>query len=455
MTFALFVLHVVLSYMHPGEIVPALAPYRIAYWVAMAGLAVAIGPLLTRRGGLLANLQLWVLIVFAAVMGVSLMVAERWLGAPVLAMQRFGPSLTIFVLAICSVKSLPKLRIAAGCVIVLTMTLMLQGAAAYHLGYNTQMFLLDRATRSEDPAAATAEDQADPDSVDEVSDDTAEDDEGREDPRIRGLGLMHDPNDLAMGLTVALGLIGGAWKAKLQLRHLLLAAAAGALVYGIYLTRSRGGAVALAVVVWRFAARRIGRVPALVLLVALGAGAMALDFGGGRSLSIQPDDSASERLVAWTEGLEMLKAQPILGVGYGQFLDHHTLTAHNSLVLCFAETGLLGCFFWVGLIVVTLLELHGLKNLPGDEPFDDMVRQWAEGLQLSLIGFMTAAFFLSRTFAPTLYLIIGLSAALAAIARDADRSIPLPALPELGALVLACELGSIAVVYTIVKLHVA
>ena len=249
MTFALFILHVVLSYMHPGEIVPALAPYRIAYWVAMAGLAVAIGPLLTRRGGLLANLQLWVLIVFAAVIGLSLMVAERWLGAPVLAMQRFGPSLTIFVLAICSVRSLLKLRIAAGCVIVLTMTLMLQGAAAYHLGYNTQMFLLDRATRSEDPAAATAVDQADPpdDSVDEVSDDTddtndtAEDDEGREDPRIRGLGLMNDPNDLAMGMAVALGLIGGAWKARLQLRHLLLAAASGALVYGSYLTRSRGG----------------------------------------------------------------------------------------------------------------------------------------------------------------------------------------------------------------------
>jgi putative inorganic carbon (HCO3(-)) transporter len=458
-TFALFILHVVLSYMHPGEIVPALAPYRIAYWVAMAGLAVAIGPLLRRRGGLLANLQLWVLIVFAAVIGLSLMVAERWLGAPVLAMQRFGPSLTIFVLAICSVKSLLKLRIAAGCVIVLTMTLMLQGAAAYHLGYNTQMFLLDRATRSEDPAAATAVDQADPpdDSVDEVSDDTddtAEDDEGREDPRIQGLGLMHDPNDLAMGMAVALGLIGGAWKARLQLRHLLLAAASGALVYGIYLTRSRGGALALVVVLWRFAAGRVGRVPALVLLVALGAGALALDFGG-RSLSIQPDESASERLVAWTEGLEMLKAQPILGVGYGQFLDHHTLTAHNSLVLCFAETGLLGCFFWVGLFVVTLLELRGLRNLPGNEPFDDMARQWAEGLQLSLIGFMTAAFFLSRTFVPTLYLIIGLSAALVVIARDADRPIRLPALPELGTLVLGCELGGIAVVYTIVKLQFA
>jgi putative inorganic carbon (hco3(-)) transporter len=454
MAFTLFILYVVLSYIHPGQLVPALAPYHVTYWVGTAGLAVAIASLLGRRSGLVATLQLWVVIGFTAVIGMSLMFAERWLGAPIVALQRFGPSLTIFVLGMCSVTSFVRLRIAAGCVIVLTTILMLQGAAAYHLDYNSQLFLLDRTSRSEDPAVTTAEDQADSNSVDEASDDTAEDDEWQEAPRIQALGFMHDPNDLAMGMIVALGLIGGTWKPKLQLRNLLLVAAAGVLVYGIHLTRSRGGTVALVAVLWRFAASRVGRVPALLLLVALGSGAMALDFGG-RSFSIQLDQSASERLVAWTEGLEMLKTQPILGVGYGQFLDHHTLTAHNSLVLCFAETGLLGCFFWVGLVVVTLLELRGLKNLPGDEPFDNMARQWAEGLQLSLIGFMTAAFFLSRTFVPTLYLIIGLSAALAAIARNADRSIPLPALPELALLVLGCEVGSIGVVYTMVKLHVA
>ena len=99
-------------------------------------------------------------------------------------------------------------------------------------------------------------------------------------------------------------------------------------------------------------------------------------------------------------------------------------------MLCFAETGLVGCFFWVGLIVVTLLELHGLTNLPGTERFDEMARQWAEGLQLALIGLLVAAFFLSRTFVPTLYLILGLAAALAAIARAGNRSVPLPALPN-------------------------
>lgn len=457
MTFALFIAYVVLSYIHPGEIVPALVSYRVTYWVGMVGLGVAAASLIARRDALIANLQLWALLVFAAILGLSLMVAERWFGAPLLALQRFGPSLAIFVLAICGVTTLARLRLVAGCVIALTLTLAVQGAAAYHFGYHTRMFLLDPGARSDDPAASAADVPADADAdleaIGAPPDDLVEsDEEGPGVPRIRGLGLMHDPNDLAMGMIVAIGLIGGAWRPRPEIRNALLVAAAGALVYGIYLTRSRGGAVALVVVLWRFTATRLGRVPALALLVVLATGALAVDYGG-RSIAVQ-DESASERVVAWTEGLEMLKAQPILGVGYGQFLDHHTLTAHNSLVLCFAETGLVGCFFWVGLLVVTAIELHGVSRLPGDEPFDHAARQWAEGLQLALIGFLTAAFFLSRTFVPILYLIVGLSAALAAIARNENRSIPLPALPQLGTLVLACELAGIASVYAIVKLNV-
>ena len=451
MTFALFILYLALSYIHPGEIVPALAPYRVAYWIGMAGLTVAIASLLTRRDGVRTNLQLLVLVVFAVVTALSLTIADRWPGAPLLAMQRFGPSVAMFVLAIAGVTTLTRLRIAAVCIIVLTMVLAIQGAAAYHLGYNAGMFLLDPAARGDVPS------EPEPDRLDLVPLDHAADapdaEEGFEEERIRGLGMMHDPNDLAMGMIVAFGLIAGAWRARPLYRNGLFAAAAAALVYGIYLTRSRGGAVALVIVLWRLAASRIGRVPALVLLVALSAGLVALDYGG-RQFSIEPDESASGRLIAWSEGLEMLKEKPILGVGYGQFQDYHTLTAHNSLVLCFAETGLVGCFFWVGLIVVTVLELHGLERLAGTEPFDVMARQWAAGLQLSLIGFLSAAFFLSRTFVPTLYLIIGLSAALAAVARKNGRTIPLPALPVLATLVSGCELAGIGLVYAIVKLRV-
>lgn len=474
MTFAFFLVYLVLTYIHPGQIVPALAPYRITYWVGMAGLVVAIASLFGKRAGLAASLQLWVLLIFTALTTLSLMIAERWMGAPLLILQRFGPSLTIFVLAMCSVTSLMRLRITAGCVIVLTTTLMLQGAAAYHFGYNARMFLFDRSTIGEPDDDGTVvsadgrddrgdradrgdrDDQDEFDAIDYTPDDATDNDAPREMPRIRALGFMHDPNDLAVGMVVALGLIAGAWRPSRQLPHVLLAAAAGALVYGIYLTRSRGGALALVIVAWRFAARRVGPVPALVVLLALGAAVVAQDFGG-RALSTELDESASERIVAWTEGFEMLKMQPVLGVGYGRFGDFHTLTAHNSLVLCFAETGLVGCFFWVGLVVITMLELQGLKLRPGSghDTFDSTAKHYAEGLQLALIGFLTAAFFLSRTFVPTLYLIVGLSAALAAMARDEGTAVPLPALSELAMIVLACELGGIGVVYTMVKLHVA
>lgn len=471
MTFALFIIYLVLSYIHPAQLVAALAPYRVTYWVAMAGLAVAIASLVARRQQLAANLQLWVVAGFTVMMIVSLVIAERWLGAPIVVIQRFGPSLTMFLLAICGVTSFARFRMAVGCVIVLSTILVLQGAAAYHFGYNTKLFLLDRNASAEDASGIDgdwldSDFSSDSNAVDHAPNDIAGgvfdsgafesggDEEQSETPRIRALGFMHDPNDLAMGLIVALGLIGGMWKQTPQLRNVLLAAAAVILVYGIYLTRSRGGAIALVIVLWRFAARRVGQIPALLLLATLGAGVMALDFGG-RSLSTELDESASERVVAWTEGFEMLKEQPLLGIGYGGFTDRHTLTAHNSLVLCFAETGLIGCFLWVGLIVITLIEQQGVKQLYGNEPIDEIARQGAEGLQIALIGVLTAAFFLSRTFAPTLYLVIGLAAALAAIVRAANRPIPLPALPELGMLAFACEMGAIGVVYTMVKLHVA
>src|SRR5262245_19092306 len=98
-TFAFLLLYITFSFIYPGEIVPALAPYRLTFIVGMAGLVVAALSLLVRRGELLTTPQLWCLIAFSAMLGVSRMVADRWLGAPIMAFQRFGPSLTMFVLA--------------------------------------------------------------------------------------------------------------------------------------------------------------------------------------------------------------------------------------------------------------------------------------------------------------------------------------------------------------------
>jgi putative inorganic carbon (hco3(-)) transporter len=149
----------------------------------------------------------------------------------------------------------------------------------------------------------------------------------------------------------------------------------------------------------------------------------------------------------------MLKAGPLIGVGYGEFVEHYNLTAHNSLVLCFAETGLVGYSIWVAFIILTLVQLQWLGSRANDTTGAEHVR-WASALQLANVGFMAGAFFLSRSFVPMSYLISGLSVALVLIfRRRAWPGAPVP-IAILCVLIAATEVASIGVIYAAVKLHI-
>jgi putative inorganic carbon (HCO3(-)) transporter len=457
--FAVFLLYVCLSYVYPGEVFPALAPYRLTYWVGIAGLLGSVVSLAFKRSQPLATIQLWFLLALTATLILSRMLAERWFGAAIPALNAFGPSLVMFLLALCAVDSLRKLRVAAALVGMLSLFLAFQGIAAYHFGYHTDMFLFDPYTRAEYvPTAEPSDETATqapaprPDS-DEAADADSDIDPESTQVRIRGLGLMHDPNDLALGLVMAMPLIWAAWRARALARNLFFVIVpTGALIYGLYLTRSRGGALAFAVTLCVALSRRIGRMTAVLLFVGFVAGGLVTDLASGRELSFR-DESVSGRFDAWSEGLQMFKGQPLLGVGYGQFLEHHDLTAHNSLVLCFAETGLIGYFFWFGLLFLTFAQLRALARLPGDEPIDQSLRHWATALGRSSVGFMIAAMFLSRSFIGMLYLLLGMAVALTLIARAAKRPVWSPSVPQLGSLVLVSEVASIVLIYVAVRLH--
>ena len=448
----LLLLYIALSYVYPGELIPALAPYRITYFVGLAGLAVCVLWLIRSKPAPLYTWQLWLLVAFTIALGVSRMIADRWLGAPVMALQRFGPSLTMFVLTVCAVDSIRKLSRVAITMVLLSLVLVGQGVAAYHAGYRTDLFLFDPASRDVSSTDWEPGDEDNTMSPDE--DDYSDVSDGDLAVRIRGLGVMHDPNDLAVGLVVALALVTAAWIPGARRRNVLLVIVPGiAFCYGVFLTHSRGGTLALLVTLGGAFARRLNRRTTIALVAVLVVGVIVLDFAGGRRLITPSDESASERIVAWTEGIEMLKMSPLFGIGYAQFLDYHTLTAHNAMVLCFAETGLVGYFFWSGLLVITLVQLHKLTTLPGTEPIDATIRKWAGSLQLAMAGFLTAAFFLSRTYIPLLYLVVGLSVALIQIARQENRPVWSTSVPQLGAIVVGCEAASLLVIYTIVKLH--
>ena len=100
----------------------------------------------------------------------------------------------------------------------------------------------------------------------------------------------------------------------------------------------------------------------------------------------------------------MFRSSPILGVGYSNFTDHNALTAHNSFVLCFAELGIVGYFFWLSLLVVAILQLNQvLQYTPGRRRWKTTASAFESALLASFAGMLVAAFFLSRSYNPILY----------------------------------------------------
>jgi len=112
----------------------------------------------------------------------------------------------------------------------------------------------------------------------------------------------------------------------------------------------------------------------------------------------------------------MLASRPIFGVGYGQFTDHNPLTAHNSFVLCFSETGLVGYFLWLGLIVLVTKQLQRAVALTEYGPGEPGL---AAPLRNAMAGFLTCAFFLSRSYQPGLYILLSLAISAAYCERSA------------------------------------
>jgi O-antigen ligase len=180
--------------------------------------------------------------------------------------------------------------------------------------------------------------------------------------------------------------------------------------------------------------------------------AMGLGLAGGREFSTQ-EQSAGQRIDAWYDGLQMFRGQPLFGVGYGAFTDHHPLTAHNSFVLCFAELGLFGLLPWVALLVLAWRELSQVTQLA--QPGSPQARM-AEALRVALLGFLACAWFLSRTYQPLLYLLLGLCLAAAWCARAAALAGPehehWPA-PRWQLAAVVAAFGSIVAVYAFIILE--
>ena len=236
--------------------------------------------------------------------------------------------------------------------------------------------------------------------------------------RIQYVGIFNDPNDLGLlfvtVLPMALYLSRGG--GLMGLRRLLWWGSAAALVYGVILTHSRGAMLALVAVVAVWVWRRRGPVSAGALgaamigvLMMLPSRLSELDAG---------ESSAAGRVDAWYSGFDMFMGSPLFGIGPGLFADNNAnLTAHNSFVLVLAETGLVGYVVWLAFVGYGLRMTLAMWRLPAPAATATDTatlaswkreRSLALTLLLAQVGFLAAAFFLSRSYVILLYLLAGL-----------------------------------------------
>lgn len=230
----------------------------------------------------------------------------------------------------------------------------------------------------------------------------------RKSTRIRYIGIFSDPNDLALVFIFAVPLLLYFISQKKEfLYRIINLVLLSIILYAIFLTQSRGAMVSLGTMAAYYGVKKYGVKKGII------AGAILLIpviivFTKGQFLEISTtEESAHGRIDAWYEGLQMLMRSPLWGVGPGMFTEFNYLTAHNSFVLCFSETGIIGYFFWLGAIYYNftgLAKTHKYELLNSEE---GAIVSPSFFLTISLVGFLAASFFLSRTYTIVLYMNLG------------------------------------------------
>jgi O-antigen ligase len=253
-----------------------------------------------------------------------------------------------------------------------------------------------------------------------------------------------DPNELAS--TLVAGAVLGIGVAQCMKRSpaLRLAAygASGLCVLGIFLSASRGGLFALGVALLAavfVSGRARGRVAVVAALVgAVGFyyfAALAPPDAKERIFGAESSVSSGEesRSTIWKVGVRMFKANPVAGVGAGNFINaerHYVLqpgalartdevieapkVAHNTYLGVAAELGVVGLALYLTIVIFSLrAALLAARNFRRRGQL--IAEILARSLAVALIGLLTANFFLTQPYNKQLWFLFGMAPALLAI----------------------------------------
>ena len=261
--------------------------------------------------------------------------------------------------------------------------------------------------------------------------------------RVRWRGTLGDPNELALALGATMPFCFAFSSAKKNGGVSLLCALAVAVaLWCVVLTRSRGGQL---IVLTVFGGYFVHRYATKGFLLAAMLALPVLLLGGRAGEEAQ--SSSLERVDLLYDGMAMVRAHPLLGVGTGQFMNHtwNGLTAHNSYVLTAAELGLPGSLFWL-MLVYTSIKIPWVVATRPPPGLDSAIVAFALALVVSFAGILVGAFFLSFSYKSVLFIFFGLAGAMYGVVKRASPSFEVRVALKEVALVAVADAALLALV---------
>jgi O-antigen ligase len=408
MGFVLSVFYFVTYYLTPTIIFGPLAVYRVELILAILVFIISLPRMI--GSSIFKTPQFASVIGLALAAFLSVLIAMRWPGGAIVAILGFIPNAFAYILVYLHCNSRMKLQ---------AVVLLLLFVCLFVIAHGDLDLL-----HGVPPRAGSDQWNLEHPYLLESSSET-----GSPLYRLKGLGEINDPNDFGQLIVCVIPMVFIFWRPRRTLRNIaFVLLPVCILLYGAYFTHSRGALLALLAVTIVAARRRTGTLPALLLGGVLFVAAMSMNFTGGRDISAS---SGVDRTSLWSQSMQAFKTHPVFGVGIGNlgdYTDTHQ-TAHNSVLVCAAELGFLGLFFWSAFLFSTMRDVLAIAsqtkisepetNVLEEAGFSPLTRRnesidksevnrIGRLLVLSLTGFLVAGWFLSRAYIMTFFLIGGM-----------------------------------------------
>ncbi|MGH7681979.1 MAG: putative O-glycosylation ligase, exosortase A system-associated [Candidatus Eiseniibacteriota bacterium] len=244
--------------------------------------------------------------------------------------------------------------------------------------------------------------------------------------------FIEDNNDFALALVMVLPIFFYFAKEEPRawLRHLLRITGVFSIVAAIF-TYSRGGFLGLAAVGVFSLAKSKKKVWAAALLIIAVAIALFLVpqawFDRMNTIGDLREESAAGRINSWHFAWNLAASRGIFGGGFGTFTEELFLkyapdpydfhAAHSIYFEMLGDHGFLGLTLFLGVLFATLGSLQGLKRRYVRWPQLNWVSDYANMLQLCMIGYMISGAFLGRAYFDLHYHLIAATVLLKVISR--------------------------------------